>query len=412
MKTLYLSCEMGAAGDMLMAALYELLPEKQAFLERMNSLLHDVKVTAEASEKCGICGTHMAVSIHGTEEDEHLHDHDHDHEHDHEHEHEHHHHDEHDHEHHQAHSGMGEIEHIISHLPLPERVKEDIRAVYGLIARAESTVHGKPVTEIHFHEVGTLDAVADVAGVCFLMHLLAPEQVLCSSVHVGSGQVRCAHGLMPVPAPATALLLEGVPIYGGSVKGELCTPTGAALLKHFVSAFGPMPVMTLEKTGYGMGKKNFEAANCVRALWGETEENSGDVLELRCNLDDMSPEDLAYARERLFAAGALDVCTLPLDMKKDRSGALLLCLCRPGDRETMIQLLFRHTNTLGVREVRCARHTLTRREEAIETEYGPVRMKISEGYGIRRCKAEYEDLARIAREQDLSLEEVRNLTLE
>jgi len=217
---------------------------------------------------------------------------------------------------------------------------------------------------------------------------------------------------MPVPAPATALLLEGVPVYGGSVRGELCTPTGAALLKHFVSAFGPMPVMTLEKTGYGMGRKDFEAANCVRALWGETEEKSDDVLELLCNLDDMNPEDLAYARERLFEAGALDVCTLPLDMKKDRSGVLLLCLCRPGDREIMLGLLFRHTSTLGVRELRCARHTLTRREALAETEFGPVRLKISEGYGVRRCKAEFEDLARIAREQDMSLEEVRSLTLE
>ena len=408
MRTLYLQCTMGAAGDMLMAALYELLPDKILFLEKMNRLLPYLSVIPEKSVKCGIVGTHMAVRWHGEEEDPHFFEHTHEHSHDHhDHEHEHSHDHEHGHAHGHSHNGMSEISHMIAHMDLPEEVKVHVRAVYDTIADAESRVHGEPVTEIHFHEVGTVDALADVAGVCLAMHMLKPQQVLASPVHVGSGMVRCAHGLVPVPAPATALLLEGIPSYGGEIKGELCTPTGAALLRHFVEKFVPMPVLTLEKTGYGMGTKDFEAANCVRALWGDTEDGADEVLELRCNLDDMSPEALGFAQEQLWQAGALDVYTAALGMKKSRPGVLLVTLCRLADRETMLRLLFRHTTTLGVRELRCERSTLTRRMETVETEFGPVRVKISEGWGVERKKAEYEDLAKLARETGLSLEEIR-----
>ncbi len=397
MKTLYLSCEMGAAGDMLMAALYELLPDKIGFLETMNRLLPNLSVIPEKSVKCGIQGTHMAVKYHGEEEDPHFYEHAHEHDHEHTH----------DHEHDHSHSGMGEIAHRIDHLPLPEEVKAHVQAVYASIADAESAVHGVPVTDIHFHEVGTVDALADVAGVCLAMHLLKPQRVMASPVHVGSGMVRCAHGLVPVPAPATAKLLEGIPAYGGNIRGELCTPTGAALLRHFAEKFVPMPVLTLEKTGYGMGSKDFEAANCVRALWGDTPDGADEVLELRCNLDDMSPEALGFAQEQLWQAGALDVYTVALGMKKNRPGTLLVTLCRQADREEMLRLLFRHTTTLGVREVRCQRSTLTRRMETAQTPFGPVRVKVSEGWGVTRRKAEYEDLARIAREKGISIEEVR-----
>ena len=422
MKTLYLSCEMGAAGDMLMAALYELLEDKAVFLDTMNRLLPDVTVTAEESVKCGIRGTHMRVSIHGEEEETHdhehdhaHHDHDHPHEHHHDHIHEHHHEHDHDHEHehhehHHAHAGLNDIYGILDNLPLPETVKGNAKAVYASIAKAESEVHGTTVTEVHFHEVGALDAVVDVAGVCLLMEMLKPDKVLCSPVHVGSGMVRCAHGLLPVPAPATAKLLSGVPIYGGSIRGELCTPTGAALLRHFAAEFGPMPVMTLTKTGFGMGKKDFEACNAVRALWGESAESGNEVLELRCNLDDMSGENIGFAMEELFKAGALDAFTQPIGMKKSRPGVMLTVLCRVSDRDKLVSALFRHTTTLGVRETLCRRSTLTRREETVETALGPVRVKISEGWGVTRRKAEYDDLAAIARREDLPLEAVRRLT--
>lgn len=460
MKTLYFDCGMGAAGDMLMASLYEICPDKERFLKMMNEMgLPGLSVEAEPSVKCGITGTHMKVTIHGEEEEsvdvdlqghEHHHDHDHHHEHNHDHtddhhdhshkdhhhshemaesaaeqtihEHTHdgqfeHHHDEqsdldhaHDHRHtHHHHTSMAGISHIIEHLELPEEVKTDIVAVYRLIAEAESHVHGKTVEEIHFHEVGTADAIADIAGVCLLMHMIAPKKVIASPIHVGSGNVHCAHGILPVPAPATAFILQGLPIYSGVIKGELCTPTGAALLKHFVTEFKEMPVMRTAAIGYGMGKKDFERANCVRVLLGETEENGSEVTELSCNLDDMTPEALGFVQEILFAAGALEVYTIPIGMKKSRPGILLTCMCRCNDKEKMVSLLFKHTTTLGIRESISKRYTLTRTIKEHETPYGVIREKVSEGYGVCRGKLEYEDIAKIARENGMSLEEVKEL---
>ncbi len=265
MKTLYLDCGMGAAGDMLTAALTELLPDADAFITELNSAgVPGVVIEKELSVKCGITGTHISVKINGEEEHSNAHHHEEEHSHEHHHEEEHSHEHEHTHAHH--HSSMHEIEHIIGHLKVSDKVKKDVTAVYNLIAEAESNAHGIPVTDIHFHEVGTMDAIADVTAVCLLMERLAPERVIASPVHVGSGQVKCAHGILPVPAPATAFILKDVPIYGGKITGELCTPTGAALLKYFVDIFGDMPVMKTEKIGYGMGQKDFIAANCVRAF--------------------------------------------------------------------------------------------------------------------------------------------------
>lgn len=387
MRTIYLDCSMGAAGDMLMGTLYELLPEKDEFLRRMRALrLPGIEIAAEPAVRCGISGTHMRVLVHGAEEGaEHAHAHDHKHAH--------------------VHTGLHEIEHCISHLDLPEAVRADALAVYRSIADAESRVHGVPVDQIHFHEVGTLDALADVVGVCLLVSMLAPEQILCSPVHVGCGQVHCAHGLLPVPAPATALLLTGIPIYGGSIRGELCTPTGAALLRRFVTKFGPMPVMRPEKTGYGMGTKEFEAANCVRALLGQTDAPAEQIAELCCNLDDMTPEAVGFAMEQLLQDGALDVYTTPIGMKKCRPGVLLTVLCRPEDRERLTQQLLRHTTTLGVRMAQLERRTLRRETRTVHTPDGDVRVKTAIGSGIAREKAEYDDLAQLARKKGCTLSE-------
>lgn len=285
-------------------------------------------------------------------------------------------------------------------------MRADAKAVYRLIAQAESTVHGHSVDQIHFHEVGTLDAVADVTGVCWLLHELAPAAIAASPVHVGSGQVRCAHGLLPVPAPATALLLQGVPVYGGSIEGELCTPTGAALLKHFVQSYGPLPAMTPIASGYGMGTRDFPAANCLRATLGESGGNGGQVAELCCNIDDMTGEAVAFACEELLAAGALDVWTAPITMKKGRPGVLLTCLCPAKEAERITGVILRHTTTLGVRRHLCERTTLSRREETVETAMGPLRRKVAQGAGVQRAKWEYEDIAAAARERGLSLSEV------
>lgn len=449
MKTLYLECGMGAAGDMLTAVLLELMPDPEAAVAELNGLgIPGVQFSKEAVSKCGIGGTHMTVKVHGEEESEEMfhhhhehHDHSHEHEHDHEsachehhdhlhehedhehahehthehedHEHAHEHSHEHTHEHgdaghtHHHHSSLHDIEHIVcGHLNIPEQVKQDVMAVYGLIAEAESHAHGVPVTEIHFHEVGTMDAIADITAVCLLMNKIAPDQVIVSPVHVGSGHVHCAHGILPVPAPATAYILNGVPMYGGAVKGELCTPTGAALLKHFATRFGDMPAMRTAAIGYGMGKKDFEQANCIRAMLGETEDAGDSVLQLECNVDDMTAEELGFAMEMILEAGALEVYTVAAGMKKSRPGTILCVLCHEDAKETLVRVIFRNTTTIGVREHRCSRYTLKRSFETVQTPYGDVQKKLSSGYGVTREKYEYEDLARIAREQGLSLTEV------
>ena len=437
MKTLYLECKMGAAGDMLLGALMELMPDPEKTLAQLNGLgIPGVTYRMERMEKCGIQGTHMHVLVNGQEEHshdhhahehmhthEHEHDHDHDHaveEHVHDHEHEHHHdhphehvHDhehshDHDHAHAHHHASMGDIRHILGHLSLSESVRKDAVAVYDSIAQAESHAHGMPVEEIHFHEVGTMDAVADVVGVCLLMDQLGADRICASPVQVGSGHVHCAHGILPVPAPATAFLLQGIPSYGGEIDGELCTPTGAALLRHFSSSFGPMPQMAVERIGYGMGSKDFPMANCARAMLGSTVEQPEDtVLELQCNLDDMTPEDIGFAVETLLEAGALDVYTTPIGMKKNRPGVLLSVLCRPEHREKMVELLFRHTTTLGIRETAHRRYLLSRSASEQETPWGAVTVKRAEGWGIRREKPEFDRLREIAKKENLSMAEIR-----
>ena len=391
MKTLYIECNMGAAGDMLMAALSELIPDPEGFIDRMNALgLPGVRLERHPSEKCGVTGTHIAVTVDGEEEhSEDVHDHTHPHDHDHHH-----------------HATLSDIHAIISALPVPEAVRADANAVYALIADAEARVHGHPVDQVHFHEVGALDAVADVVGVCMLMHEIAPERVVVSPVHVGCGEVRCAHGVLPVPAPATALLLEGLPIYGGAIRGELCTPTGAALLRHFADAFGDMPVMTLRRTGCGMGAKDFEWTNCVRAMLGDTADNTDSAAELSCNLDDMTGEEIGHAVNALRRAGALDVWTQPIQMKKDRPGTLLSVLCPPERESEFAALLLKHTATIGVRARLVRRYTLRREAVTLDSPWGAVRGKRSHGFGVDRVKPEFDDVAAIADREGLTPRQV------
>lgn len=246
MKALYLECNMGAAGDMLTAALLELCETPAEFVNQINQLgIMGAKLIAEDAVRSGIKGTHVSVmidqEIHSGDKNLHTH----------------------------LHRSLEEIQQIISKLEIPDTVKKDIQEVYRLLAEAESKAHNTPVSEIHFHEVGMIDAIVDITAVCLLIHALAPDKILASPIHVGDGQIKCAHGILPVPAPATAYLLKGIPTYKKNVYSELCTPTGAALLKYFVEEFGPQPVMKVEKTGYGMGRKTFEEMNAVRASIGE-----------------------------------------------------------------------------------------------------------------------------------------------
>ena len=419
MKTLYFECNMGAAGDMLTAALLELHDNPQVFLEKINGIgIPNVVVSAQPSVKCGIIGTHITVTVNGKEEDDHEHEHHHhEHihdEHDHTHEHTHDEHEHHDHTHdehtdsedHHSHNSYHDIEHLIGHLTVSDTVKKNALAVYKLIAEAESRAHGVPVEKIHFHEVGNMDALADITGVCMLIEELVPDIILASPVNTGSGHVRCAHGILPVPAPATACILQNVPMYSDQTQGELCTPTGAALLKHFVKEFRAMPVISVRKIGYGMGTKNFEKVSCVRAYTGNTKDNAEEVTELVCNLDDMTPEAAAFAQQLLFKEGALDVYTTPVCMKKGRMGLTFTCMCHSELKDKMVSLIFKHTTTLGMRENTSRRYTLQREQKEIQTQYGTVRIKTAYGYGVQKSKPEYEDIARIAKEKGISIQDV------
>ena len=429
MKTLYLECNMGAAGDMLTAALLDLLPEerRQEFLKVMNAI-PGVQVRAEPAEKCGVRGLHVTVLAHGVEEHshdvpcggadaphlhEHPHDHEHEHghqhphEHDHGHDHEHPHEHEHGHEHGHHHASLADVRAIVEGLPVPETVKAKAMEVYGLIAAAEAHAHGQPVELVHFHEVGALDAVADVTAVCLLMEWLGVGRVAASPVNLGGGQVKCAHGVLPVPAPATAWLMRGIPCYGGEVRAELCTPTGAALLRAFATSFGPMPAMTVKAVGVGAGNKEFAAANVVRAFLGETEGcgEADQVVELACNLDDMTGEAVAYAAGVLLAAGALDVYTEAIQMKKNRPAVKLCCLCRPADAERLTGLMLAHTTSWGVR--RCAMERVAQPRECrrVDTPYGPVDVKFAPGMP-GKAKAEFDQAAAAAAAAGVPLETV------
>ena len=413
MKTLYIECNMGAAGDMLLASLAELTGDVKACEEKLNSLgIPDVTYEFEKSVKCGIEGTHAHVAVHGVEEDEHMHEHHHEHEHEHEHDHhheehehahahthEHHHdhdHDGHSHEHHHHHTHMSDIENIINGLNVSDKVKADALAVYGLIAEAESKAHGKPVTDIHFHEVGTMDAVADIVGVCVLLEQIGADKIVVSPLATGFGQVRCAHGILPVPAPATASIIEGIPTYSGDVEGELLTPTGAALLKHFADSFGTRPVMAIEKTGYGMGRKDFAKANMLRTFIGEADNESDKVVEMKFNVDDMTGEEIGYATGVLMDNGALDVFTTSVYMKKNRPGILFTVLVKLEDREKFAKIIFENTTTIGIRFNEMERFKLSRREEKVMTKFGEVSFKVSEGFGVSKVKPEYDDIKGIA----------------
>jgi pyridinium-3,5-bisthiocarboxylic acid mononucleotide nickel chelatase len=460
MKTLYLECKMGCAGDMLMSALSELVDQNE-FISKMNSLgLEGIEFKAIPSSKCGILGTHIQVLIHGQEEHSHdvneavftfhienIEDHlvahildhieeiegisnvkyenhnlsycfDHDygdvaeskirnifanhypdakienqgHTH---------------HEEHHCHGmHMDDIHKVLQNLPVSDRVKKDAEEVYKIIATAESKAHGMDVSQIHFHEVGTMDAIADVVGNCVLFEMIDADRIICSAVSLGNGMVKCAHGILPVPTPATAYILQGIPTYSGNMNGELCTPTGAAILKYFVDSFDVQPTMKCEKIGYGMGNKDFPATNCVRAFLGEMDDD-GEVCELECNLDDITPENLGYVLDLLFDNHALDVYVTPVHMKKNRPGYVFTCMCKVSDKEKMMKLMFKHLTTLGIRESTCRRHALNRTIETLHTTYGDVCIKKSSGYGVTREKLEYRDLAKIANENDLSIEEVR-----
>ena len=408
MKTLYLDCQMGASGDMIAGALLELVSDRERTLAELNAIgIPGVVFEARTLSKCGITATHLSVLVNGHEEGAACEEHHHgDHHHHHGHEGHHHEHEAHRHEH----RSLDDMLAIVDGLSLPPDVARRVREVYSLLAKAESRAHGREVGEIHFHEVGAMDAVADIVAACWLLDRTGADEVVASPVNVGSGTVMCAHGELPVPAPATAILLEGVSTYSdGAIRGELTTPTGAALLKSFVSRFTAQPPMVVEAIGCGAGTREFPRANFVRALLGTSSEGAADeVLELRFNVDDMTGEELAFASDRIFQSGALDVSFAGVVMKKGRPGHIACVLCRPADRDAVVRAIFANTSTLGVRELLCRRYEMERSVERVHLADGTeIRRKVASGYGVRRTKWEADDVAAYAVKNAIPLDEAQ-----
>ena len=431
-NTLYFDCSMGAAGDMIVAALLQLLPDSDAFIREFNALNIEqcgkgsVKLSANTVKRCGIAGlkadmrlttqagdTHFeapdyaahflahAHHEHGEHgEHEHCHElHDHDCEH---------HHGEHG--HHHAHGmTLRDIDQILQNMDISATVRQHVTAIFDSLAQAEAKAHNTTVEQIHFHEVGQLDAVADILAACLLIERLSPEKIYASPICIGHGFVKCAHGILPVPAPATAELLHDIPVFAGPHPCEMCTPTGAAILKHFVHEFRPLPDMAIERTGYGMGHRDFpDAPNMLRAFLGQLQatKSTEELAELVVNVDDMTGEQLGFAIETLISEGALDAWAEPILMKKGRPAYKLACLVRNADRSRFTQLMLRHSTSFGVRIFPCTRAALPREIETIDTPLGSMHRKISQSPDISRTKWEFDELAQIARAKGLSIQDI------
>lgn len=426
MKHLHFDCSMGASGDMIVAALLDLVEDKKQALQELSKLsVLNVELMLGKSNKCGIVGNSFRVIVNGQEEGEHNHEHCHDHhhhEHKHEHCHDHHHNHEHKaddeyqeacccgHSHQHSHGrGMDDIRYILTQvLDLKQSVVDNALSIYNLVALAESKCHNVPVTQIHFHELGQIDAIVDICSACILLDMISPDKISSSSINTGSGHVHCAHGIMPVPAPATLEILQDIPIYSNGIQSELCTPTGAAILKHFVQEYDDNIRLKPMAVGYGMGKKDFAQANCLRLILSKGDQEKS-VYEISCNIDDMTGEELSYAMEQIMKSGALDVFITPIYMKKSRPAHLLSAIVRPDKKDLIIKAIFKHTTTLGVREILKQRTELDRLEQKLESNIGQVSIKKAFGDDIDKSKIEFEDLKALAEKYELSIFEIKKL---
>jgi pyridinium-3,5-bisthiocarboxylic acid mononucleotide nickel chelatase len=378
-RTLHFDCFSGISGDMTLAALIDAGVDAEAIRAGIDSLGLPIRFSAERIRKGGFAATQ--VHIDAPEDD--------------------------------THRFLPDVEAILSRGRLSERQRTLALRIFRRLAEAEATVHGMPLEKVHFHEVGALDSLADIAGAAIALDLLGVERITSRSVPTGSGTVKCAHGVMPIPAPGTAELLKGVPLAATPIKGELTTPTGAAILTTVVQQWTETPMMTIERIGCGAGQRELlEQPNLLRIFVGTTDvkpaaEESDHIWVLETNLDDVPAEVIGYCFEQLFAAGALDVFTTPIQMKKNRPGVLLTVLAPASAIETVETILFRETQTFGVRRYAVQRSKLRREAVTVMTPWGPVKGK--RGWrerGPQVFTPEFEDCARVAREQNVPLREV------
>lgn len=371
MKIAYFDAFSGIAGDMTVGALIDAGADAAAVFAGLDSLGTGARFRAERVKKKGIMGTQFTV----------------------------------EHEDQKKHRHLPHIVKMIEAAELPERAKRRAVRIFEVLGEAEAQVHGVPVEKVHFHEVGAVDSICDIVGAALGLELLGVEQVFVSPINTGSGTVEADHGVMPVPTPATALLLAGKPVYASGPVTELTTPTGAAIVAALGAGFGAPPAMVIERTGFGSGTKEFPGqANLLRVLIGERSGASEATVirVLEANIDDSTPEVLGYAMERLLAEGALDVTLQPVYMKKQRPGTLLQVLARPEDQERLAAVLLRETSTLGIRISEAERRVAAREHVEVETEYGKVRMKVSPG----GAAPEFEDCRRLAESTGQPLKEI------
>jgi uncharacterized protein (TIGR00299 family) protein len=390
MKTLYFDCFAGASGDMILGAMIAAGVEPEAFRRQLSLLgVQGYAIDFETVDRAGISATYASVQT--------AHEH--------------------------AHRHLSDVLKIINESRLSDNVKARSAKIFSRLAEAEAHVHNVPLEKVHFHEVGALDAVIDVVGAAICFELLSIERFVSSALHVGSGTVDMEHGRFPVPPPAVAELLKGVPFYSTDIVGELVTPTGAAIITTVCTAYGSIPSMKLEHTGYGAGTREYEKfPNALRVLIGEQERTSAqpslgpaseELWMIETNMDDVSPQILGHVMERAFSLGALDCYFTAVQMKKNRPGVLLSILCREEQRITLDELLFSETTTLGVRAYKVTRRALERRIVTVETQYGPIDVKVAQLNGhIVKEMPEFEQCREAARKADVPLriveEAVRN----
>jgi pyridinium-3,5-bisthiocarboxylic acid mononucleotide nickel chelatase len=384
MKLAYLDCSSGASGDMLLGAMLDAgLPLEWLCGELEKIPLGDYEVEVRRVLRSGLAGTHLMFHIPAEQPDRHLH----------------------------------QIEELLAQSTLPESVKARALRVFTRLAEVEGKLHAKPPGEVHFHEVGAVDAILDIVGVCLGFEQLGIEELVSSPLNVGGGRVEATHGSLPVPAPATAELLRGVPIYSSGVEGEMVTPTGAAIVTTLASGFGCMPAMKAERIGYGAGTRDFPGhPNLLRLFLGERFAKAESrppgpgedvVTVIQANLDDMSPELYGYFVERALAQGALDVTSTAVQMKKNRPGVEITVLCHPDQAKAMAELLFAETTTIGMRTYEARRQVLERELVSVETPYGPARVKVARRCGkVLNVAPEYEDCRRLAEEKSVPLKQV------
>jgi uncharacterized protein (TIGR00299 family) protein len=418
-RTLYLDCFAGASGDMLVGAMLDCGLDFDLLRSELLKLgVEGYELSLRRVDRSGISAAKFDVHLTG---ELHSHGHHHNHEHSHgEHSHGEHSHGEHSHGHRRQshHRSLSEIKRIISSSNLSELVKGRAQAIFQRIGEAEAKIHNVPIETVHFHEVGAIDSIVDVVGACVAFDALEIGRIISSPLHVGSGTFQCAHGTYPVPGPATAELLKGVPIYSKDVEGELVTPTGAAIISSLAESYGPMPMMKIEKIGYGAGTRDYpKFPNALRAIIGEMEEDAdltpATVTVIEANIDDLNAQVFGYLMEKALAAGALDIFYTPAQMKKNRPGVLLTLLCTPPDRERMCDLIFRETTTLGVRYRNERREILTREFVTVETEYGPIKVKVSRARDGRVMNAspEFEDCRIAAEKSGVGLRDAQTAAL-